>query len=281
MGLRRLYDSHCHLTWEEERHPVAAVLARAREAGVSELLCVAVDATSARRARELAAAHPGVGCSVGLHPNDLPVAPGAFAAAWRELEALAREGGWAAVGETGLDFYRDRVPPHLQEEALARHLELAEALSLPVILHCRRAASRLRELLEARGRSLAGVLHCFSEGAEHLDAFLALGLHVSFAGNLTYPRAEEIREAARKVPAERLLVETDAPFLAPQAVRGRRNEPAHLPHTLAVLATVRGESPDRIAACTRQNAWRLFGPGLVQDGTGSSSSGGGAASGGG
>lgn len=283
--LPALFDSHCHLTWEEERFPAAAILERARQAGVAECLCVAVDAGSARRARELAARYPGVRASVGIHPNDLPADAPGLARAWREVEALADGGGWVALGETGLDFYRDRVPPARQEEALALHLDLAAALRLPVVLHCRRAAGRLRHLLEKRGRPVAGVLHCFSEGGEHLEAFLALGLHVSFAGNLTYPGAGGIREAAARVPDDRLLVETDAPFLAPQPVRGRRNEPAFLPHTLRALAEIRGEEAACTAEVTRENARRLFGgvgPGPAgPHSAGCSDSGPGAASGGG
>ncbi len=252
-----LFDSHCHPTWKEEEAPPAEVLARARQAGVEEFLFVAIDARTARRSRELAAAEPGARASVGIHPNDLPSDPQALEPALEEIQSLAREDGWSAVGETGLDFHWDTVPPAIQREGLAFHLDLAHERDLPVVLHCRRAAPALLDLLQGRGE-IRGVMHCWSEPSEHLAAFLDLGLHVSFAGNLTYRRSGDLREAARRVPADRLLLETDSPFLAPQPRRGRRNEPGFLPFTLACLAEVRGEAPEAVAERTTANARRLF-----------------------
>lgn len=254
----RLYDTHCHLAWRAAEDPVADQLARARAAGVEAIVCVAVDAATAAEARALARGAPDcLRASVGLHPND--VGEGAvLKARLQELARLAEEGGFHAVGETGLDFYRDRAPAAAQERALGFQLDLAERCSLPVILHCRQAASRLLELLRARARPLRGVMHCYSEGPETVDDFVALGLHVSFAGNLTYPKSESIRAAACRVPEDRLLIETDAPFLAPQPRRGRPNEPAFVAHTLAALAAARGESPEHVAAATWRNARALF-----------------------
>ncbi|RMH02025.1 MAG: TatD family deoxyribonuclease [Planctomycetota bacterium] len=255
-----LFDSHCHLSWEEAEHPVADTLERARAAGVLDLLCVGVDLASSRRAAEIAAAEPGVRASAGIHPNDLPLAPGALGRELAGLERLLAGGGFAAVGETGLDRHWDRVPAAIQEEGFQAQLELAAAHGLPVVIHCREAIDRVRDVLRSLGRPAAGVMHCWSGRAEEVDDFLDLGLHVSFAGNLSYKRNEELREAARRVPRDRLLLETDAPFLAPQPRRGRRNEPAFLPHTLAALAAARGEDPEALAAATRANAYRLFGP---------------------
>lgn len=254
----RLFDTHCHPLWRGDEDPAAAQLARARAAGVDALLCVATDPASARGARELARAHPGmVGASAGLHPNDAGEAA-SLDATLAEVAELARAGGYAAIGETGLDFYRDRAAPALQERALHFHLDLARELGLPVILHCRTAAARLAELLEARA-PLAGVMHCYSEGPELVGRFLACGLHVSFAGNLTYPKSASLRAACLLVPRERLLVETDAPFLPPQPQRGRPNEPAFIRHTLEALAAARGEAPEDTARLTFDNARRLFG----------------------
>lgn len=255
----RIFDSHCHLHGEDPGS-AAAILARAGAAGVRDLVCVGVDLVSSRQARELARRHPGIRASAGIHPNDLPPAAAAASAALAELEAVLGEGGWSAVGETGLDLYRDRVPLAIQRDAFARHLDLAHRFRLPVIIHCRHAGAATLELLRMLGRQVTGVMHCYSESPQQVEAFLALGLHVSFAGNLTYPRAEELRLAARQVPLDRLLVETDAPYLAPQAQRGHRNEPAFVRHTLGALAEVRGEEVEQTAERTWANANRLFGP---------------------
>lgn len=254
----RLFDTHCHLLWRAAEDPPAQQIARAQTAGVSALLCVATDADSARGARDLARSHPdAVRASVGLHPNDAGDAA-TLTERLHELAELARSGGFAAVGETGLDFYRDTAAPEQQERALLFQLDLARDVGLPAILHCRQAAPRLAELLAARA-PVSGVMHCFSEGPEWVETFVGLGLHVSFAGNLTYPKAEAVREAARRVPGERLLIETDAPFLPPQPRRGQPNEPAYVRMTLETLAKVRGEAPAAVAAATWTNAAALFG----------------------
>lgn len=254
----QLFDTHCHLLWRAAEDPPARQIERARAAGVAAMLCVATDAQSAEGARDLARAHADcVSASVGLHPND---AADVLTAPERltDLARLARAGGFAAIGETGLDFYRDTAAPAAQERALEFQLDLARELGLPVILHCRQAAARLAELLAARA-PVHGVMHCFSEGPQWVETFVGFGLHVSFAGNLTYPKAETLREAARCVPAERLLIETDAPFLPPQPRRGHPNEPAFVRWTLETLAQVRRESPEAVAAATWSNATRLFG----------------------
>lgn len=253
----RWFDTHCHLVWREEENPPGPQLERAREAGVAGFVCVATDSESARRCRALAEGEPQVLASAGIHPNDVGDAEG-LGARLEELDALLEEGGFAAVGETGLDFYRDWSEPAVQEESLLHHLEQARARDLPVILHCRAAADRLRAVLRDFG-PLRGVMHCYSEGPDPLDDFLAAGLHVSFAGNMTYPKSEPLREAARRVPLDRLLVETDAPFLAPVPRRGKRNEPAYVAHTAAYLAELRGVEPGDLGTLTTRNACELFG----------------------
>lgn len=253
----RLFDTHCHPLWRDAEDPAPAQIERARAAGVAALLCVATDAPSARAARALAQSLPDfVAASAGLHPNDAGDAA-ALEGILEEIAGLARAGGFAAIGETGLDFFRDRAAPDLQARSLLFHLDLARELDLPVILHCRAAAAPLAEILEARA-PLRGVMHCYSEGPEMVGRFLACGLHVSFAGNLTYPKSTALREACALVPRERLLVETDAPFLAPQPKRGQPNEPAFIRFTLEALAAARGELPEDTARLTFDNACALF-----------------------
>ncbi|MBC8329275.1 MAG: TatD family hydrolase [Planctomycetes bacterium] len=258
----RLFDSHCHLHWEEDAHPVDQTLARARDAGVDRVVCVGIDCPTSARAREIAALHPGVLASAGIHPNDLPADA---AHAQRELARLGRlldEGGWAAVGETGLDLYWDRVPLEVQRQGFSFQLGEAARRRLPLIIHCRQAGAETLQLLQDHGADVAGVMHCYSDSAERVSAFLDLGLHISFAGNLSYKQSGDLREAARRVPLDRLLVETDAPFLAPQPRRGKRNEPAFVRFTLDTLAEVRGMDPAEVAELTWANAAALFGGGL-------------------
>lgn len=253
----RLFDSHCHLTWHADTDPPAERVARARDAGVDQCLSVAVDLASARECRAISQRLDGVHASAGIHPND--VASGAaLDDDLAELATLAREGGFVAIGETGLDFYRDSTAPADQEQSLHAHLDLATELDLPVIVHCRSAATRLQEIFAERSSPLRGVMHCFSEDASAAEAFLGFGLHISFAGNVTYPKSHSLREAAAIVPADRLLVETDAPFLAPQPRRGKRNEPAFVRFTLSCLAEVRGEREEDLAEQTFRNATQLF-----------------------
>ena len=246
-----VFDTHCHLgldgkTPPEEEH------ARAVAAAVTGMLVVGIDAATSRSARDLARL-PGVRWSAGLHPNDAT----RFAAEWPELEALAHSPGIAALGETGMDCFRDRTPLDQQERSLRAHLELARQLDLPVIFHCRDAFAPMFAVLRDGPRP-RGVMHCFSGGIDEARQALDLGLHLSFAGPLTYPKNDALRAAAAFAPADRILVETDAPFLPPQRRRGQRNEPAYVIETLAVLATVRGLSLDDAAAITWQNATALF-----------------------
>ncbi|MCC7397800.1 MAG: TatD family hydrolase [Planctomycetes bacterium] len=248
----QVFDTHCHLGLDgkiapEEEH------ARAVAAGVTGLLVVGIDAATSKAARELARL-PGVRWSAGLHPNDST----RFAAEWPELVALAKSPGCAAIGETGLDCFRDRTPLDQQERALRQHLALADELGLPVILHCRDAFAPLFAVLR-QVRPQRGVMHCFSGGVDEARTALDLGLLLSFAGPLTYPKNAALREAAAFAPADRVLVETDAPFLPPQQHRGHRNEPAYVVETLATLATVRGLSLAAAAELTFANSVALFG----------------------
>jgi TatD DNase family protein len=248
----QVYDTHCHLGLDGKVDP-ALEHARALAAEVTRLLVVGVDAASSRAARELSRL-PGVRWSAGLHPNDST----RLQAEWGEIEALARDPECTAIGETGLDCFRDRAPLDQQERSLLAHLGLARELDLPVIFHCREAFAPLFTVLRSQP-PVRGVMHCFSGNLDEARVALDLGLHLSFAGPLTYPKHESLRAVARWAPAERILVETDAPFLPPQRHRGQRNEPALVVETLQSLATARGITLAAAAELTFANATALFG----------------------
>jgi TatD DNase family protein len=253
-------DTHAHLDQAEFDVDCGNVIARAREAGGETVLCPAVSVESSRAVVSLAAQY-GLLAAVGIHPNSVA---DATEDDWQQIVALAGQPGVVALGETGLDRYRDFAPFPLQQEYLDRHLRLAAQRDLPVILHCRDAQDDLLPMLRAaalRG-PLRGVLHAFSGDAAFAAECLGLGLYVSFAGNVTYSnkKFESLRAAARTVPADRLLIETDSPYLVPQAFRGRqpRNEPARMVQTAALLAKLRGVPLAELAAGTTANARRLF-----------------------
>ena len=244
-------DTHAHL--DACADPPEAVLARAREAGVGRVISIGSGLDSCRATLELARQHAGVWAALGIHPHQ---AADDDAERLDELRELLGDERAVAVGETGLDFYRDYAPRERQRDLFARELELAAELGKPVVVHTREAD-------EDTAAALAGfpgtvVLHCFSSPAL-LPVALERGYYVSFAGNVTYPKAEELREAARRVPAERLLAETDSPYLSPQPRRGRPNEPANVVHTVAALAEVRGEEPGLLAERLDANAAAAFG----------------------
>lgn len=242
-----MIDSHAHL--DAYGQEVGAVLARARAAGVVAVIAVGSGIESAYATLALSEREEGVYCALGIHPHQ---AEGPDGGRLDDLRRVLGHGRVRAVGETGLDYYRLRASPAAQRRLFAAQLALARELGLPVVVHSRAAAAETAQALTGFPGTV--VLHCFSE-PELLPVALERGYYVSFAGNLTYPKAEELRRAASLVPAERLLVETDSPFLAPQPVRGQRNEPAFLLHTLHALAQARGEDAgelaDRIAANAR------------------------------
>ncbi|HEX5050307.1 MAG TPA: TatD family hydrolase [Planctomycetota bacterium] len=248
----QVYDTHCHLGLDGKQDP-GDEHARAVAAGVKRLLVVGIDAASSRAARGLAHL-TGVRWSAGLHPNDAV----RLDAEWHEVEALARDPGCSAIGETGMDCYRDRTPLDQQEVSLRRHLALARELDLPVIFHCRDAFAPMFAVLRDEA-PVRGVMHCFSGGLDEARQALDLGHSLSFAGPLTYPKNDALRNVARWAPADRIVVETDAPFLPPQKHRGKRNEPAFVVQTLQMLASVRGLSLAEAADLTFANAVRLFG----------------------
>jgi TatD DNase family protein len=247
-----LIDTHAHLDAFEDPAPV---LARARAAGVTRVLSVGTSVASCRTVLDLCEREEGVYAVLGLHPHD------AAAVGERDLADLQELLGHPkalAVGETGLDYYRDRAPRDRQGALFRAQSELAVELGLPLVVHSRAAeadtAASLRELPE----NLPVVLHCFSS-SPLLEPALERGWYVSFAGNVTFPKAADLRWAAARVPADRLLAETDSPYLAPQPVRGRENEPAHAVHTLATLADVRAVDAAALEAQIEANAAAVFG----------------------
>jgi TatD DNase family protein len=243
-------DTHAHLDGCEE--PPEALLARAREAGVERVITVGSGIDSCRAALAIAEGERGVFAALGIHPHQ---AGGPEAERLAVLAVLLGHERAVAVGETGLDFYRDWAPPDSQRSLFAAQLELAGQLGKPVVIHNRDADSETAAALAAFEGTV--ILHCFSSPAL-LDAALERGYYLSFAGNVTYPNAEELREAARRVPAERILAETDSPYLAPVPRRGRPNEPANVVHTVAALARARGEGAAELGSRIDANATAAF-----------------------
>jgi TatD DNase family protein len=251
-------DSHCHLDMDEFASDRGEVLTRARAAGVAAMVTIGAGGPVAAndRAVALAAEHPQLYATVGVHPHEAVSATDEVVV---HLEKLARHPKVVAIGETGLDYYYDNSPRPAQREAFARFIALARALGLPVVVHLRAAdADAVEVMREAGARDTGGVIHCFSGDAASARAFLDFGFHISFSGIVTFKTADAVRGAARIVPADRLMVETDAPFLAPTPYRGRRNEPALVVQTAALLAEIRGESLAVVAEHTRRNTQRVF-----------------------
>jgi TatD DNase family protein len=255
------FDTHAHLDQAEFDGDRDEVIARARQSGVEQILCPGVSAASSAAALYLAEKCELL-AAVGIHPNSTHEAA---AGDWDRIVAMLDAPRAVALGETGLDRYWDFAPLALQREYLDRHLQLGQERGVPVILHCRDAQDDLLEALRAAAGSgpIRGIVHAFSGDAAFASECLELGLYVSFAGNVTYSnkKFEALREAARTVPANRLLIETDSPYLVPQVVRGKqkRNEPAGVIHTAAFLAELRGVSVEEVGAATSENARRLFG----------------------
>jgi TatD DNase family protein len=246
-------DSHTHL--ESCAPDDAELVAAADAAGVKRILTVGMDGASGREALAAAERFPQVSAAIGRHPSH---AAGFDDADLAELEALAAHPRCAAIGETGLDFYRDRAPRADQERAFHAQIELARATGKPLVIHTRAAEEETIATLRARANGVRVILHCFSIPSR-LDECLAEGWWISFAGNVTYPRAEDLAGAAERVPDERLLVETDAPYLTPQPARKHANQPAFVVHTARFVAERRGQADDELEHVVEDNAATLFG----------------------
>jgi len=228
---------------------------RAREVGVSEVLVVATDLETSARSISICRRFAGWFATVGVHPHDCA---GFDESTVDALRGLAGSSPVRAIGETGLDFFREHQPPAMQEQAFRAQCRLAADLRLPVIVHQRASLDAVARVLREELGPAGGVMHSFTGPPDSLGRFLDLGLHMSISGIVTFKRSGDIRDSAAVVPADRLLIETDAPYLAPTPMRGRRNEPAYLAHTAAVVATVRNVSVSSLCDTTTRNAHELF-----------------------
>lgn len=252
-----LVDSHCHLDFPDFAQERDAVIARAREAGVGTMLTICTKIAEFDRIRAIAESDPDIWCTIGTHPHEAQGEPGTQVAA---LVDLARHPKVVAIGECGLDFYYDESPRDIQESVFRTHIEAARTAELPLVVHTRDADDLTARILTetASDGGLRGVLHCFTSSQELARHALDLGFYISFSGIVTFKNAEDLRATAKFVPLDRMLVETDAPFLAPVPKRGKRNEPAFVRHTAAFLAELRGISLEALTAATTENFHRLF-----------------------
>jgi TatD DNase family protein len=250
-----LIDAHAHLTDDRLADDLEAVIARASDAGITRILTCGEDVPSSERAVALVRRWPTVRAAVGTHPHR---AASLDDEAIRRLRELAAAPGVVAIGEIGIDLSGRSAPRSEQERAFVAQVELAIDLGMPVCIHVRDAGEAVRRLLDGIG-PVQGYVHCYSEGPDEVDDWIRRGLLVSFAGTVTFPRNDALRAAATCVPDDRLLVETDAPYLAPQPQRGRRNEPAFIAATYGVIASARGVTQERLADRVRENAASLFG----------------------
>jgi TatD DNase family protein len=250
-------DTHAHLVDERLASDLDLVLSRAWSAGVRQILAIGTTASDSEECVRLAAQSQFVHAAVGIQPNHVAEAD---AHDFEVIERLAVAPRVAAIGETGLDRYWDRTPFDQQVQTFERHLDLARRHGLPVVIHCREAERDVCDVLRSCGPPIRGVLHSFTGSLDDAQAFLELGLFLSFAGMITYANKslDSLREVARRIPTDRMLVETDSPYLTPVPFRGKRNEPAHVIHTLARVAELRGMKIHELADVTTRNARELF-----------------------
>jgi TatD DNase family protein len=255
------FDSHCHLDMIER--PTGEVLAEARQAGITRVITVGCDLPSSRWAVRCAAEHPGVCAAVAIHPNETARADADGAgrdAVLAEIAGLAASPLVLAVGETGLDYYRDSAPPRVQRDWFRAHIEIAKRSGKPLMIHDRDAHADVLAILAADGPPEQVIFHCFSGDAALAKQCADAGYLLSFAGTVTFGSAQQLREAAAAVPVEQILVETDAPFLTPVPNRGKSNSPAQAAHTLRAVAEVRQMSTEALCAAVTANSERVFGP---------------------
>jgi len=252
-----LIDSHCHLDFPELAADRAGVLARARAAGIDGMVTISTRVKRFDEIVAIAEAHPEVWCSVGTHPHNADEELDIFP---EDLVRLSAHPKCIAIGEAGLDYFYDNAPKEAQAEGLRRHIAASRTTGLPLVIHSRKCDDDMAAILrEETGQGeFPFVLHCFTAGMELARTALELGGYISFSGIITFKNAEEIREVAKMVPADRYLVETDAPYLAPIPHRGSTNEPSFVAHTAAKVAEVRGIPLEQLGAETTQNFFRLF-----------------------
>ncbi|EEA96565.1 deoxyribonuclease, TatD family [Pseudovibrio sp. JE062] len=252
-----LVDSHCHLDFPDFAEERDQIIERAHEAGVKLMVTICTRVRKFEQIKEIAEAYDSVYCSVGTHPHQAGEETDVTA---EELIELSKHPKVVAIGEAGLDYFYDNASPEDQEKVLRTHIKAARETQLPLVIHSRDADDDMMRILEEEMKvgAFPALLHCFSSGKELAMKGLELGLYVSFSGILTFKRSTELREIAAELPIDRLLVETDAPYLAPQPWRGKRNEPAYVAHTNKVLAEALGVSEEEMADATTQNFLRLF-----------------------
>ena len=252
-----LIDHHCHLDFPAFAGDLEEVLARARGAGVSGFVTISTRIEAFDQVAAIATSHADVFCSVGTHPHHAAAEPSIPVA---DIVALARHPKVVAIGEAGLDYFYDRSPRDVQARVFRTHIAAAQETGLPLVVHTREADADTAAILEAEAANarLGGVLHCLTGGPELAARGLELGFYISFSGILTFPKAQALRRLAASIPLDRLLVETDAPYLAPGKHRGKRNEPAFVVATLAELAKLKGVSVEELARITSENFFRLY-----------------------
>ena len=254
-----LIDSHCHLNLDGLAERLPEVLANARHNDVSHLLAISVDMANYPEVRALADQHDHIFCSVGVHPNTAPDGSEGFEPSTEQLIDLASHARVVGIGETGLDYFRSEGDLEWQRARFRRHIDAARATQLPLIVHTREATTdTLSVLREGNVGPASGVIHCFTEDWDFAEAALDLGFYLSFSGIVTFKSARQIQEVAAKAPLDRILVETDAPYLAPVPHRGKTNEPAYVKHTAEFVAALRGLSLCELADRTSENFFRLF-----------------------
>lgn len=257
-----MLDSHCHIAGEEFVTDLEAVVQRATAAGVTDALCIlaADDEAEVARAEGVRSAWPGVRFATGIHPHNASKFTGRVTAAADAVRTVIARTGACAVGEIGLDYHYDYSPRQIQHAVFRAQIRLARELDLPVIIHTREATEdTFRILREEGGTAIRGVFHCFTGDTAMAERVLRLGFYLSFAGIITFPRATDLREVAAATPRDRLLSETDAPYLAPAPFRGKRNEPAYVSRVVETLAGLHGIAPDQMAAQIHANFQQLFG----------------------
>ncbi len=254
-----LVDSHCHLDFPDFEDQLDDVIADARAAGVGAMVTIGTEVARFDRVLAIASAHDDIYCTVGTHPHEAG-AEGEKDTGPERLAALAADDKVIGIGETGLDYHYDNAPRAAQKKSFRAHIQAAQKTGLALIVHSRDADDDTIKILneEFEKGAFGAVMHCFSAGRALADAAVELGFYISFSGILTFKNADAVREIAGAVPVERLLVETDAPYLAPVPKRGKRNEPAYLAHTAAYLGELRGMTPEALAAQTTANFFRLF-----------------------
>lgn len=259
-----LFDTHCHLDIHNFPEGYRDVLVRARSAGVTRFACIGVgNLESAKGAVSLAKSEPDIVATVGVHPHDAASIDDQLFA---EMSALAREPEVVAIGEVGLDYHYDHSPREVQKQVFRRFVALARELEKPLVIHTRSApAETLAVLEEEQARDVGGIIHCFSEDRAFAERALALGFDLSFSGIVTFKSAKAIQEVAAWAPADRIMVETDSPYLAPVPLRGKRCEPAFVVHTARFVAELRGVDFEALSALTTANAERRFGLAAAPD----------------